>query len=121
MGGSDLRKTNAPGACLLRKGDPFSRRLRDRLILTTPPAPNGVLITRLVFFLLNLLKQISEGRFPGSKSSMIRAVSAFGKFNAEWYPSPVYPPPEKTVIAVAFAANENEQASVLSVVAHDAV
>ena len=72
MGGSDLRKTNAPGACLLRKGDPFSRRLRDRLILTTPPAPNGVLITRLVFFLLNLLKQFSESLFSGSMSSVIR-------------------------------------------------
>ena len=78
MGGSDLRKTNAPGACLLRKGDPFSRRLRDRLILTTPPAPNGVLITRLVFFLLNLLKQFSESLFSGSMSSVIRAESAFG-------------------------------------------
>ena len=89
--------------------------------MNSASAKRGVLITRLVFFLLNLLKQISESRFPGSKSSVIRAESAFGKFNAEWYPSPVYPPPEKTVIAVAFASNENEQASVLSVVAHDAV
>jgi hypothetical protein len=36
------------------------------------------LITRLFFVLLKLLKQFGESRFPGSKSSVIRAESAFG-------------------------------------------